>query len=91
MLCLWLLFFLKTIKKISLTIKKNLFIGVSDQVVLISRMLSYIQNPTRVLNSIQGICVLARTIIKSSFPMLGLKYKGNVQKAQQSKSIICTV
>ena len=45
---------------------------------------------TRVLNSIWGICVKARIIIKSSF-LMWLKYKGNVQKALQSKSIICTV
>ena len=38
--------------------EKNLFIAVSDQVVLKLKHAQFnIQNPTRVLNSIQGICV----------------------------------
>ena len=57
---------------------KKIVYMVSDQDILKLKHAQLHKKPTRVLNSIQG-----RIIIKSSFLITGLKYKGNVQKALQ--------
>ena len=53
--------------------KKNLFIEVSEQVLLKLKHAQLHIKPTRVLNSIQGICVYARIIIKSVDRGLSIK------------------